>query len=395
MGAYRYLTADTKTGLPLAELQLNVDSFSQAINEGGDLTATLPLANADRNWRADTEPYKSSLYVLRDDNLVVWGGPIVANPLKSGSGGTQAEIRAQSFERFLSEARRIKTNLTYTSADVFDIVRSVVDTIQGHLGGDLAIIVSDAVAGWNQTISWKVEDRARVWDEIQRLLQTGNGGEAWITVARDSTTGVFTKYLNLAAPQANTDLAAIVCEKPGNVIDYTWPAVGVANAVSGLGKGDGVSKLMYHAIDSAGQIAAGYPLVDADLSLGEEDDLPRLTARTQADLTARLTDSVIPQVVINGDAEGLEFGSFPLGVPCRLRVTDLYWPAGDLGEPGLDITKRVVGWSVKPPTDGGVEEVTLTLANGTGKIRPPMDDKYFRRYLRNLERRIGSFETRR
>lgn len=287
--------------------------------------------------------------------------------------------------------------MSYTSTDVFTIIRGLLDTIQGHLGGALGLDVDTTIsAGWTQTVAWKYEDRAVVWDEIQRLAETGGTAEMYIDVQQDPATGTFAPFLNLDTPQINAELPPIVLEYPGNVLQHpTYPEAVVANAVAGLGKGDGVSKLIYEAIDTAGQIAEGYPLVDSDLSVGEEDDLARLTARTKVDLAVRLADNAIPQVVINGDTPGLEFGSFPLGVPARLRVTSPYFPASTMGAPGLDATFRVVGWSVKPPSDGGIEEVTLTLASGLGKIRPPLDDRRFQRWLRNLERRVTVFETRR
>lgn len=392
MGSYRYIVADTKTGLPLGELPLSVDSFSTALGEGGTLSGTLPLAGAPNDWYTVTTPGKTALHVIRDDNQIVWGGPIVG---RAPSGTDKASLRAETFEQWLKR-RKIKTDLTYTSVDVFDIIRDVLDVVQGHTGGSLNIVISAALAGYTQTIAWKYEDRAVVWDEIKRLSEVGNLFEAYFTIAQDITLGgLFTPQLHFASPQVNTWLEPIALEYPGNVLSYTYPEAVEANAVAGLGKGDGVSKLIAEEIDAAGQLAEGWPLVDADLSLGEEDDLTRLDARTKIELTANLIDNVIPEVTINGDLPELQFGSFPLGIPCRLRATSLYHPAAASGAPGLDITRRVVGWSVKPPSDGGVEEVTLTLASGLGKIRPPLNEQAFQRWLRALELRMTKVETRR
>lgn len=392
MGSYRYLVADTRTGLTLDELPLSVDSFGQEIGEGGTLSGTLALGDmGSRDWASVTVPFKTSIHVLRDDNLVVWGGPIIG---REPSGTDQATIRAETFEAFLKR-RKIKTAKTYTAVDVFDIVRDILDTIQGYPGGGLGITIPPDLAGWTQTVAYAVTDRAVVWDEILRLLETGNRAETYITVYRDMVNGNFIPTMHLGTPQANAGLPPVVLEYPGNVISYTYPEVGEANAVMGLGKGDGVSKVMFEAVDTLGQIAQGWPLVDADYSAGEEDDLARLTARTKIELATNLVDNVVPQVVINGDQPGIEFGSFPLGIACRLRAVSLYHPAGVNGAPSLDITRRIMGWSVKPPSDGGVEEVTLTLGSGLGRFRPPMDNKRFHRWLSNLERRVRVSETRR
>lgn len=396
MGTYRYLVADTLTGRPLDELPLQVSSFSQELNGGGgELTAELPLGDLGPiDWRSVTVPYKTSLFIVRDDTQVVWGGVINARP--KGDDDTKATIQAEPLEAFLNR-RLIKTTLTYGApTDVFTIVAGIIGNIQAQTGGNLGITVnaSPALSGTLQTISFPSYARAKAGEEIGRLADLGPF-DWWISHVRNIGTGYFAPVLHLRAPQANVDLEPILAEYPGNVTSYTWPETGAANSVTGMGKGDGASKLIYEAIDSAGKIAEGYPLVEDILSLGEEDSFNRLTTRTQADLVARLVDNVVPQVKLNGDAPGLEFGSFPLGIRCRLRATSLFHPAGANGEPGVDVVRRVTGWSVSPPADGGIEQVTLNLATAPGKVVPPLDDKAFQRWLRQLEQRIRSFETRR
>lgn len=351
MGSYRYVVADTLTGLPLEELEFQVSSFSQELGGRGELSADLPLGDlAGIDWRSVTVPFKTSLYVIRDDTQVVWGG--VINSRDKAADDSRASIRAETFETFLNR-RRVKTTLTYGSpTDTHTIVAGIITNIQAQAGGNLGITINavPATSGNLQTISYPGYARTKAWDEITRLGELDPAFEAGITHTRSIGSGLFRPVLNLGSPRLNDTLAPVLAEYPGNVLSYTYPEAGVANAVTGLGKGDGASKLIAEAVDSLGQIAAGYPLVEDDLALGEEESLNRLTTRTQTDLAARLVDYVVPTVTLNGDAPGLEFGSFPLGIPCRLRATSLYHPSlGGTGAPGIDVTRRITGWSVKPP----------------------------------------------
>lgn len=396
MGSYRYVVADTLTGILLDELPFQVDSFSQELGGGGDLTANLPLGGLGNiDWRSVTVPFKTAIYAIRDDVQVVWGG--VINGRDKATDDSKAIIRAETFEAFLSR-RRIKTTLTYGSpTDTHTIVAGIIANIQAQTGGDLGITInaSSATSGNLQTITYESYARTKVWEEINRLSELDPGFEASITHTRATGTGLFRPVLNLGAPQLNATLTPALAEYPGNVLSYTFPEVGAANAVTGLGKGDGAAKLIYEAVDSLGQIAEGYPLVEDELSIAEEESLARLTTRTQTDLVARLLDYVVPQVTLNGDAPGLPFGSYPLGIPCRLRAVSLYHPPNGDGSPSLDITRRITGWTVKPPSDGGIEEVTLNLATGLGKITPPRDARAFPHWLMQVERRLRNQETRR
>ena len=74
----------------------------------------------------------------------------------------------------------------------------------------------------------------------------------------------------------------------------------------------------------------------------------------------------------------------------RLRATSPYHPAGGNGQPGLDVIRRVTGWSVVPTPQ---ERVTLTLAASTGKILGPAGSRDQNTYLRELDRRLRVLET--
>lgn len=397
MATYRYVTADVLTGRTLEELPLKVDSFSQQISAKGDLRASLALAGLVNaaglpiDWRTATVPKRSAVYVIRDDTQVVWGGIITAR--EPATDGISARITAETFEGYLAR-RRVKTTLAYGSpTDVFTIVRDIIAQIQAVTGGNIRLAVSAGAAGYSQAITYNGYARTKVLDELVRLSEIAPGFEFTIRHDRDNTTGVFTPTLVLVAGQMNTGLSPILAEQPGNMLQHpTYPETVAANAVTGVGKGDGPAMLIYEAVDPLGELANGYPIYEDELSVKEEDDLGRLTARTQTDLATRLVDAVVPTVTLKADGNP-SFGSYPLGVPCRLRITSPYFPANANGAPGLDITRRVTGWTVTPPSAGNGEQVTLALSGGTYKITAPIDDQKFARWLRDVESRVRTIET--
>jgi hypothetical protein len=392
MATYRYIVADMLTGAPLEELPLDCESFSQHIGgEVGSTSGKLALGSVRFDWRAATTERRTTLNILRDDHLVVWGGPIMKrHPVNNGDA---VDLSAESWEGYLAR-RRIKSTLNYTTTDVFDIVRGIIAAIQAVPGGNVGMTVDAGLAGYAQTISYADYARVKVLDELKRLAEIAPNFEWYISVNRDPTTGIFRPHLNLAAPAFATDLPPIVAEFPGNVITYDYPEDGgrAANAVTGIGKGDGVSMLIDEEVDSLGELARGYPIYEDELSIKEEDNLARLQARTRTDLAVRLLDYVVPTVDLRGDIDPA-FGSYPLGIACRLRATSLYHPATTADEPGLDLLRRVTGWTVKPSAAGRQEQVTLALTGALGKIRPPLDGKSFKRVLATLETRVRTLET--
>lgn len=387
MAGYRFFTADMLTGRPLAELPLDCSQYSQALSGTGAATATLTLTDGKfPYWRNVTTERRTTLNILRD-GVVVWGGPILKrHPI---SGGDQVEFTATTWEGYLAR-RRIKSDLIFDSADLFDIIRAIVANMQSIGGGNVRMRVDTQLAGHVQTITYNGYARTKVLDAITHLSQLVPAFEFSVSVDRD-TAGYFTPTLHLALPRFSMNYPPILVELPGAVVTYDYPEDGAnaANAVTGIGKGDGASMLTYEAVDSAGELAEGYPIYEDELSAKEEDDPDRLAALTDNELTTRLIDYVVPTVDLQGTAPPV-FGSYALGTDCRMRITSPYHPAAADGSPGLDVTRRVTAWTVKPQAQ---ETVTLALASGQGKVKPPRDATAFPRWLADLEKRVRTQET--
>lgn len=390
--AYRYITADMLTGSPLAELPLKCQNFSQQLSGVGSMTATLPLGSLppSLDWRAATRERRTTVNILRNDQ-VVWGGPIMKN--RPTDDGRSAEITAETWEGYL-DRRRIKTTLTFTDTDVYQIVRSILNALQRDvLGGNARMAVEAGMGGYIQTITYPASARNKALDAITKLSQVAPYFEFYVAVDRDRATGVFTPTLVLQRTTAHTDELPVVAEFPGNARSYDYPSDGsnAANAITGVGKGDGDAQLMVEVTDEAGELASGYPIYEDELQAKDEDNLERLTALTETELVARLVDYVVPTVELDGDSIP-QFGSYPIGINCLLRATSLYHPPSATGAPGLVVTRRVTGWTVTPAAAGQQEKVQLALATGAGKVVPAMDARRFPRWLAALERRVRTME---
>ena len=361
MATYRYLFADVLTGAVIAELPVSCDRFDRTINGVGSLSCTLALADlTGLDWVGANRPRRTAIYVERDNGVLVWGGMMVTSrPLNNGASATMV---AETFEGYLNR-RQVAANLSFKNADLFDVVRALIATLSTQPNGDVRITVDPNIkSGQMYTGTWSTREPRKLLEEISTLAALTPGFEFTIDVDRDPS-GMFTHALTLAAPSMSAQFDPILCEYPsGSVSSYEFPQDGTktVNSLTGIGQGEGSAMLMSKQVDNA-DLAAGYPLFEDEFVAKEENNLGRLAERTAEALRAGIGDSTVPTVTLFGDATPA-FGEYPLGIRARLRVSSPYHPADRVtGAPGLDIERRVTGWSVQPAEAGRAEMVTLSL----------------------------------
>ena len=386
MAVYRYQFADFATGTFLEELPLDCRSYSQQVNAAGQASATLPLAGlgAGVDWRGVTTPRRTLLVILRDD-AVAWVGVVMKR--RAADNGRTAELSAETLEGYWTR-RKIKNDVTYTSADVFTIVQGIVTSLQAATGGNVRMAVTSGTAGYATTVTYAGKDRTRALDAWTRLAEVSPGFEFAVTWAK--TGNVFTPTLNLATPGLNTTLDPVLLQYPGNLMSYDYPEDGTArpNALTGVGADSAGVPLLSEQVDSA-DLSSGVPLFEDEIQMKDETDAGRLASRTLTALNAAAVDYVVPTATLRGDADP-QFSSLLLGAPARLLATSPYHPAGGSGQAGLDVTRRITGWTVTPAPQ---ETVALTLASATGKILGPATARDQEARLRDLDRRLRTLET--
>lgn len=389
MATYRYHFCDLLTGVLLEELPLNCQSFSQTISGAGTLTGTLPLGELTpaARWRDATVPKRTLVVVLRDETPV-WGGWLIKR--RPVSGGNAAEITAETLEGWLGR-QEIQTDLTFTAVDVFTIVRGIITYLAGFAGGDLRINTGSNVAGYTQTVTYLGKDSTKVADAISKLAEVGAGFEH--TIGWQRTGNTYSPVMTMTSPGLSSGTDGILLEYPGSLVDYDYPEDGLAavNVMTAVGgdTGGGIP-LLHRVFDTAGELAAGYPMLPGQIQVKDETDYARLGDRAAYALNAALQDHVVPTAELRGDADP-HFGDFPLGVPARLRASSPYHPVGAGGVPGLDVTRRVTGWTVTP---GPPEKVSLALGLTTGKISRPKSQRTIGEYLADLDRRVRELASR-
>jgi hypothetical protein len=388
MPTYRYQFADLATGQFLEELPVGVRTYSQQINGVGQASGTLALTDlgAGVDWRSATTERRTLLVVLRDQQIA-WAGPVTKR--RPADSGNSAEISAETLEGYWGR-RKIKADTVFTGSDVFDLVRTLVTNLQAVTGGNIRMQVVSGLAGWTQTITYAGKDRTKALDAWTRLAEVSPGFEFTITWSASGSPVVFTPTLQLASPGLSVGLDATVLQYPGNLQSYDYPEDGTLrpNALTGIGADAAGVPLLSEQVDTA-DLAAGVPLYEDEISLKDETDATRLATRTLTALNAAAVDYVIPTATLRSDTDP-DLGDLPLGAPVRLLATSPYHPAGADGRAGIDVTRRVTGWTVTPSPR---ETVALTLGSTTGKVLAPARRRDQAAYLRDLDRRLRTLET--
>jgi hypothetical protein len=362
---------------------MDCQNFSQVVSAAGTLTASIALPQA-ADWLTATNPKRCRVLVVIEDGRVVWDGWIIKR--RPSNSGASAEINAETLEGWLGR-QEIQTDLTFTGADTFDIVRSLVSYVAGQAGGNMRLAMDTNLAGYTQSVTFAGKDSTTLTDALSKLAEVPPGFEWTITTQRVGN--VFTPALTLATPTLGSGTGdGILLEFPGNVLTYDYPQDGLAapNVLTGVGAMGGTDPLIARVEDSTGELATGVPRVPGRLQVKDETDLTRLTQRTTTALQADLADAAVPAATIRADVDP-PFGSYPLGTTARLRATSPYHVAGSGGAPGLDITRRVVGWTVNPSQN----TVALTLS-ATGV--KPRRARTIGAYLVDLDRRVNQIATR-
>jgi hypothetical protein len=396
VATYRYLFADALTGQLIEELPLDCQSYSQIISGPGQCVGTLAVADPAMPvlWRQATEVKRTLLMIQRGDDGAhpLWGG-VIMKRRPVGTGHVQAEITAETLEGYW-QRRRVKTDLDQVGVDLFDIVRAIIDQLQGVTGGNLRMLVSSGLHGSTTTISYLGKDHTKALDAINRLAEESSF-EYTITWNRSGQ--IFTPTLVLAAPALGLDLTPILLEFPGSLaapVEEPEDGGEAPNALTGIGADDGGIPLSSEAIDTDGELADGYPIYEDETQLKDEGDQDRLDARTLTALRAKLGDSAVPTVQLRPPEHvtDLTVGDVALGLPTRLRCTCPYHPPHTDGSPSYDdSSRRITGWTVTP---GAAEQTTLALGSVTGLITPPLRDRSIAAYLADLDRRVRELATR-
>lgn len=405
MADYVYLVTEITSGDVIGELPLSGVSFESFVSAAGKLSATLTFPAIpdpgfasglygsgtysegtyggtavpsqqealSRVYRSALDPVRCAVHVLRD-GVPIWGGPLWLSGYTMK--GRTARLQAAEWYSFLKK-RLVIDEQVFTTDDLHDIVRSLVDYTQGR--GDLGIDLDATLSGETLSITYAATEVTQVGKAIETLGAQLDGFEFAIDLAIDSN-GDITRKLNLSHPTRgrNLDDSGLMFEYGRNIVDWTEQHDGasMAGSVTGVGKGQGEDTLLSTKEPTTPLV--GYPLVEATISFKDVADQGQLDALTQAEADRRRLP--VRTVTASVLADNPDLGSYRTGDEARFVI-----PAGT--DPwhidGMDETIRILGIKVNVDDDGGLDIVDLTLDNlpdTEATVRSDTD-----RRLQNLE----------
>ena len=116
-----------------------------------------------------------------------------------------------------------------------------------------------------------------------------------------------------------------------------------------------------HGQDTA-VLAAGYPLLEESVSLSTVT----VTAQAQIDgyadgVLASVSGTQLAPLLILGNDQGPAAKDIVIGSYCYFNATSPLHPAGTGGQWGLQLTGRITGWTLYPPTSAQAEVTWLQL----------------------------------
>ncbi|MER5783734.1 hypothetical protein ABT104_18725 [Streptomyces mobaraensis] len=358
--SYRALFCDLRSDQLLDVLPLQGVSLDDYIGKTGTASGTIPITNAGiaERVRAAVVPGRTALWLERGREIW-WGGIVWTTSLQSSTRGfLTMQVQAATFDSYLDH-RMLTDTLDSKGVDQYDIVRTLLDYVQGTPGGDIGITYDGAPSKVLRDRTYSRYDLPKIRDLINQLAGVENGFEWRIAAYRHPESGRRVKELQLGSP-IRTGTTEIVLDHPGPVLSYTWPvdATAQANGWQSRGATDNHNQaadshpIMSELLVADADIAAGWPRLDGSSDYSTVSTQSVLDAHARADWTRARAPLTIPDVTVRVDGT---ITPALLGATVRLRIRDLWWPQT------LDQRFRVVGLAITPPERGRPETAKLYL----------------------------------
>ncbi|MFF1793338.1 hypothetical protein ACFVXQ_03695 [Kitasatospora sp. NPDC058263] len=362
--AYQLRVCDLRSDDVLDVLPIEQVTFDDYISRTGSLSGTIPLPNRSlaQRARAALTPGRTMLYLERATTFgteIAWGGILWTRTPTMADRTLTMSIQAATIESYIRSHRILLTNVTYHQIDQLDIVRQMLDGIQGTPGGDIGID-----ADYSQ-LSGVLRDRTylgadlhfagELWDQ---LAACEDGFEWRVAIYRDAA-GLHRKDLRLGYPQISITGEDLILDSPGPILAYSLPEDATTMANLWLARGASINQ--NQAVDSyplmAGPLfapedwAAGWPQLDGSSNYPSTEEPDTLFQHAVADLARARQPVIIPTVsYASADARQPQLGSY-----VRLRIQDDWYPEMHSAR------YRIVGLRVAPEERGRHETTELYL----------------------------------
>lgn len=372
MPVYTYVAADLRTGAVIDELPLVGVSFGGVLNGAGSLEGTVPWDAVNDSRTAAgileaTEPTRTVIWVDRDGTLV--DGYIIWTR-RQAKGGAGLELGCNGLWSYFRR-RRLTSDLAVVATDQATIVKALLDHAQAKPGGNIRVAVPAQPTGALRDRTWWAFERKNIGEAVEQLADVINGFDFAVDATYVADVPVATFRVGYPRRGRTAQASGLLYEHPGNILSYDLAEDGTAaaNAVSGLGQGDGETRLIVTQTDTS-KIDAGYPLLEDVVNASDVKEAPTLDAQVLGQLSARAAPPSTWSVTVDASQDPV-FGAWIVGDDCRIRITDRRFPDG------LDTYQRIVAWKLTPGGGEAAETLELTLvpvaAAGARTIGPGGD----------------------
>lgn len=375
---YRYRACDLLTDRHIADLDLSQVTFTRRIGEAGTFQATITISNPEDAERAalvvprfpedlSTGPGRTVIHVYR--NGAVWGSYLLtaATVSSEGRSNTTISLTGSSLEEYLNWVQ-IRTSIApYVAVDQIDIMRDLIDRMQGEPIYDIGLTVQAGSSGVTVDRTYLATDAASYGQRLAELADV-EGGFEWMVRTMAGVGGARTREVVWGYPTLGNDDADHVFQMPGNVtsisesIDATRG--GTAWQVRGESTNDDVTDesvpLMSDVAYADAYLDAGWPGIDqsVDYSSVRIKETLDAYARWNANYLAGALRHVQATVWLDADST---FSPNNLGDRARLKIVNDWWPVVG-GVASFSKSWRVIGVDVTPPERGADQDsVSLTF----------------------------------
>jgi hypothetical protein len=356
MSEYSFLFYDVLTNTPLIELPLYGTYFERQICKAANCTFSVHFNMSDvRNQDIldFTIPGRTKMYVQRDGQIiacyVIWSRTWQEQAL-------QFNFTGQTLESMLYK-KLIKNDISYTNADQRNIIIDLFNKMQAEPFYNLGIVVPSAFGSTSipRTQTFYGYEGWSYGTAIDQIAQL-QGGPDWVIESSWNAAGTAPVDTLRVDDQLGRSIAVTgtAFDYPGSIKNFWYPENSSRAAVTtlGFGQGEGAS-MIRSSYTNPGFTSSGWPSLEQDYDNSDINDQATLDSLTQANAVLQKPLVISPTIELAESA--ISFDQWQMGDYAGANIQSDRFPGG------INITGRIIGWTLNPPDDSTSEQMSLIL----------------------------------
>ena len=347
---YRFLVCELISGKVLDELPMSIESdLTRFLKMYGEGTLGLPLFDGrgrlvSDTWEQAILPQRSLILVVDAEDRIVWSG---VPQSRSRGAGYVVRFPCRTVEAYL--IRRYMPTRNYRGMDQARIFQAMLETTTP---GGIGLDYDCPNTGVLRDRPYNDDENARVYDRVNELAAVERGFDWTIDVewADDAHTRV-RKVARTGYPFLGnrTTNPVHVFETGQNLTDFDfqepWGEGDAATHVTGIGDGEGESKVMSAPVIDTVREAAGWPRLEERRTFSGVTQKSTIDSHTRAVAQYLAGGQQVLTLSVRNPGVGEDFtrlGDLSLGDTAQaiIRTPQLT----------LESVWPVIGWSLTPET---------------------------------------------